>query len=298
MHKQMIRRCIPAAVSALILFSQAQTVFAADNQFYSVNAAEKYVYSQMMQMNPDIEYSIAVKPGQKFDPDEYTSTSIKRLYKLDSGSGSILGDFASCDLYNGDTISVIKFPENGKDVYYFEDKVNYSTTKQKQLKYEAKKKKLLTSLKLKNGTSESTRYQNVSKIYKWITSNVCYDETDQRTTAYDALVHHSATCQGYSALFYDLCRSSNIPCRILIGQTVQGNEKGLHSWNIVKFGKKWYQLDSTWDAANDFYHHEYFLRGSSYFNAEHKLWKRYRTAAFKKKFPIAKSGYKPKGKLK
>lgn len=298
MHKQVIRRCIPAAVSALILLSQAQPVCAAVNQFHSVNEAEKYVYSQMMKMNPDIEYSIAVKSGQNFDPDTYTSTSIKRLYKLDSGSGSVLGDYASCSLYDGDTISVIKFPENGKDVYYFEDKINYTTTKQEQKTYEKKKKELLSSLKLKKGTSEYARYQNVSKIYKWITSNVSYDNTSKMNTAYDALINRCSTCQGYSALFYDLCRSSNIPCRILIGKTIQGKAKGLHEWNMVKFGKKWYQVDSTWDASNGFNQQFYFLRGSSFFSSDHTLWKRYQTKQFKKNFPLAKTDYKPKGKLK
>jgi transglutaminase-like putative cysteine protease len=85
------------------------------------------------------------------------------------------------------------------------------------------------------------------------------DETtaDPKYTAYGALVcnsegkPNSAVCSGYSLAFEHILHQAGIPCGYVAGEVISAeprvNGQLGHAWNIVKIGKKWYEVDVTWD---------------------------------------------------
>ena len=87
-----------------------------------------------------------------------------------------------------------------------------------------------------------------------------------------------AVCEGYSKLFYYLCVSNGIQCRIVDGDYTQpaldaGKQSDPHEWNYVYLDddgdgvREWFQVDTTFSAQRSYkeinmndYH--YFLCGS------------------------------------
>lgn len=151
-------------------------------------------------------------------------------------------------------------------------------------------KKLKTVLKNLNLSGKS-RVAKVKAFQDYITKKVSYDNSLSRFSAYDGLVssEHSTVCQGYANLFYKMCTDSGIPCRIMTGSAPMP-----HAWNLVKIGKKWYHVDITWDdtdVASLPVKYDYFLAGSKSMNKDHTLDSEFRTASFKKKYPINSADY-------
>ena len=70
---------------------------------------------------------------------------------------------------------------------------------------------------------------------------VSYDYTYSKYDAYNALINHTAVCQGYALLIVSDAFRSRLKTRIITG--------GNHAWNIVSIGGLWYNLDATWDAG-------------------------------------------------
>lgn len=281
------------ALAASMLIPSGAYAATNTEPFTNSTSARKYAYHEVMDLTPTFRFAASLSDHDHFQTiDQYTSLC-RSLYQLDNGKSGYRGDFACYDLYHQDTVSYLQV-QNGKNWFcYFEDTICYTVTQSQQKKYRKRKKALLKSLHLSKDKAEKAQYGNVKKIYRWITRNVKYDYSKNKTSAYDALVLRKATCNGYAALFYDLCRDSGIPCRIIIGYT-DTTRDALHAWNIVRIGKKWYNCDSTWDAGSIF--QPYFLSGSKYFCSDHIPWKRYRTKSFKKHFPISKSDYDPDAK--
>ncbi len=91
-------------------------------------------------------------------------------------------------------------------------------------------------------------YQKEKAIHDYVVLNTAYDLSLQNYTAYDALFQHSAVCQGYAMLTYQLLNAAGIP-NILISGTATNSTFGTqsHAWNEVDLNGKWYQLDTTWD---------------------------------------------------
>lgn len=90
-------------------------------------------------------------------------------------------------------------------------------------------------------------HQKIMAIHDWITSNVQYDHTLQRRTAFDGLTYQSTVCSGYASLFWHLCRAAAIPCRIVTGT----GKFEAHAWNMVQLDNYWYHIDSTWSTVED-----------------------------------------------
>lgn len=109
-------------------------------------------------------------------------------------------------------------------------------------------------------------YSRIVYIHDTIAENAEYFPIDDPESylgythyAYGALVEGRAVCQGYSAAFSYVCRSSGIECITVLG-TSRGEK---HSWNKVRCDKKWYNVDLTWDDSvsnfKDNITHEYFM---------------------------------------
>lgn len=124
--------------------------------------------------------------------------------------------------------------------------IKYRTTYEEEKVVESFVKNYVSELKAQN----LTRLQQVRAIHDKICEITDYDDDSYNSeeelalninTAYDAVANGKTMCEGYSALFYRICRAMGIPVR-----TVDSN---VHAWNIVKpvVGKYYYNVDVTWD---------------------------------------------------
>ena len=140
--------------------------------------------------------------------------------------------------------------------------IGYYTTAAQEKEVDKAVKQILSSLKLENDDN----YTKFRKIYDYICKNIKYDRKGFNDTtntychtAHAAITTGSCVCQGYSLLLYRLALEEGIDNRIV----ARFNADGGHSWNIVKLGRKYYQVDPTWDAGRSTY--KYFLKGTDTF---------------------------------
>ncbi|MSC39743.1 hypothetical protein GKE09_09445 [Holdemania massiliensis] len=118
-------------------------------------------------------------------------------------------------------------------------------------------------------------------IYDYVTTNVAYDYTYSKYDAYNALINHSAVCQGYALLMYRMLSAAGLKTRIITG--------GNHAWNIVKIDGQWYNLDSTWDAGSEG-NYRYYLKSDNAFS-DHYRKEKYKTEEFYAQFPMSPISY-------
>jgi len=119
--------------------------------------------------------------------------------------------------------------------------------------------------------------QILYEIYKWICSNITYDEKADSVHIHkpkDILTTRKTTCLGFSILFVYLCKQNSVtlPVDIVAGDTW---EYGYHAWNRVyinpanKYEVKY--IDTTYGSSknqlNPDTNMEYFLfdLGTSHF---------------------------------
>ena len=145
--------------------------------------------------------------------------------------------------------------------------VNYFTTAAQEREMDQEVSRVLSSLNL-NGKIQK---EKIDAIYNYLIRNVKYvsdaelaDESNViKYSSYAALVQHNAVCQGFAGAFYRLCLESGIDSRIVSSDVMN------HAWNIVELDGSYYHLDATWDI-NWPDAPKYYLRGTTYWKAEHK----------------------------
>lgn len=188
--------------------------------------------------------------------------------------------------------------------YVFNGKITYMTTAAQEKQLAAKIKSVMNSLKI---DSMSTEYEIIRAVYDYVTSNVEYDHAmlyeieyyenekmeltnSQLTTfsAYKAMIHGKAICQGYANLMYRMLREAGLSVRF-----IGGTSRGIgHAWNIVRINGKYYNMDSTWDEGADINTYKFFLKGSASGQfPDHTRDDEYRTATFNSKFPMSSVSY-------
>ena len=167
--------------------------------------------------------------------------------------------------------------------------MTYYTSATQEAQLDAAVSNLLSQLNV----SDLSDYGKLKTIYDYITSHVTYDYANLNNdsynlkfTAYAALMHKTAVCQGYALLLYRLALELDVDCRLIAGIGNGGN----HGWNIAKIGEYYYNLDATWDAGRTT--HRYFLVSPGNF-IDHVRWSEYETAAFHKEYPMATTNYVP-----
>ena len=165
--------------------------------------------------------------------------------------------------------------------------VPYYTTAEQEAELDIAVNQILDSLNLYNASD----YDKVKGIYDYLCQNVTYDyaHADDPTytlkhSAYAALVHNTAVCQGYALAFYRLALTLGIDARI-VGGTANG---GAHDWNIVELGGKYFDLDPTWDAGRANY--KYFLKSEEHF-ADHARYDDYLSDRFVTRHPVSSLDY-------
>lgn len=122
------------------------------------------------------------------------------------------------------------------------------------------------------GVKGKSTYKKVKLIHDYIVNNTKYISSGNSHTAYGALLEGKAVCQGYSQLAYKMLTEAGVKCRFISGRANNGKKTEDHAWNLVKIGKKWYYLDTTWDdptGGEDTLRYDYFLKGSRSFERDH-----------------------------
>ncbi|MCI1521082.1 MAG: hypothetical protein LKH51_07275, partial [Eubacterium sp.] len=85
---------IVIVMMSVVLFLMMGTagVYADDNTFSSYSDAEQYIYQNVMEMNPEINYTLKLDSMSDFD--SFSSSSISGLTSLDDGLNTA-GDCAA-----------------------------------------------------------------------------------------------------------------------------------------------------------------------------------------------------------
>ena len=180
----------------------------------------------------------------------------------------------------------ILYTEDEKPVYAGNAQCDRLISKKQEKKYDKKIKKVLKSLKLKNKST----YKKIKTIHDYVIKRVKYKDGKYSHTAYGALMKKKAVCDGYSLLFYDMCRRSGVHCKMILGKARGGKTWENHAWNLVRLKKRWYSLDVTWDDKKPkTKRYNYFLKKCPM--KKHRPQKYYRSKKFKKRFKLAKKDY-------
>lgn len=106
--------------------------------------------------------------------------------------------------------------------------------------------------------STTTRFDTVTLLNQIIGDQAYYDDEAVGKTGVDyahnmkgIFVDGKAVCEGYALAFKYLCDLYGVPCICVVGDAVQGSDRGAHMWNYVKMGSKWYAMDVTWNDSSD-----------------------------------------------
>lgn len=150
----------------------------------------------------------------------------------------------------------------------FTVQIQYRETAQQLAAVNAGVKEVLAALNVKGKTD----YKKVKLIHDYIVNNTRYQYSSNCYTAYGALINGMAVCQGYAQLTYKMLMEAGVKCYVITGKANNGRQTQNHAWNMVKIGKKWYYLDTTWDdptSSTDILRYDYFLVGKNQFEQNH-----------------------------
>lgn len=93
-------------------------------------------------------------------------------------------------------------------------------------------------------------------IHDAINNSCEYDAGAQYSqSAYSALVTHRSVCAGYARAFQYIMQKSGIPCFYCMGSAdgvavaAAGGTETSHSWNIVRTGHTYCNIDCMWDDS-------------------------------------------------
>jgi transglutaminase-like putative cysteine protease len=90
-------------------------------------------------------------------------------------------------------------------------------------------------------------YQQVAMIHAWIHRELRYvrDSSDASTSVMDTLRTKSGVCRDFAHLGIALCRSRNIPARMVVGFLHGLEPMDLHAWFEAYIGDRWHAFDAT-----------------------------------------------------
>jgi transglutaminase-like putative cysteine protease len=102
-------------------------------------------------------------------------------------------------------------------------------------------------------------YAQVEAIRSWIQRHIKYEygTSNASTSAVDTAEKHVGVCRDFAHLGISLCRSLNIPARMVVGYLYQLDPMDLHAWFEAYLGisdgsisaGRWYTFDATQKMA-------------------------------------------------
>ncbi|MDB5869613.1 MAG: transglutaminase domain protein [Polaromonas sp.] len=93
-------------------------------------------------------------------------------------------------------------------------------------------------------------YAQVEKIRAWVHDNIeyRYGVSESTTDALETLEHGAGVCRDFTHVCIGLCRSLQIPARMVAGYLYGLDPMDLHAWFEAFVGGRWYTFDATQDA--------------------------------------------------
>ena len=90
-------------------------------------------------------------------------------------------------------------------------------------------------------------YSQVEAIRGWLFNHIeyCYGTTTQSTTALETANTRIGVCRDFAHLGISLCRSLNIPARMVVGYSYQLVVQDIHAWFEAYIGGRWFVFDGT-----------------------------------------------------
>ncbi len=203
-----------------------------DSKYFvkKLTAEEKYRFVELYEAVSEFRESVAF----------YTPPTDEELTKL-----MILLNYDCPELIqiNGDY-----FPEYGPDDTVTLVKFSYILDKNE---YSSAVKKLSTVLQIiKEKTEGKTDYEKEKIVYDRIFRETEYIEDDKNAgSIYGTLCLHKGRCEGFSKSFEWLTRKIGFECITLMGHQSWSTQAlfASHSWNTIKIGDNWYNVDITCD---------------------------------------------------
>lgn len=92
-------------------------------------------------------------------------------------------------------------------------------------------------------------YDQAEAIRKWIHENIKYQygTSNASTSAVDTANNRIGVCRDFTHLGISLCRSLNIPARMVVGYLYQLDPMDLHAWFEAYVDGRWFTFDATQD---------------------------------------------------
>ncbi|MDB5743368.1 MAG: transglutaminase domain protein [Polaromonas sp.] len=92
-------------------------------------------------------------------------------------------------------------------------------------------------------------YAQVEKIRSWVHENLeyRYNVSSATTDALETLAHGAGVCRDFTHVCIALCRSLQIPARMVVGYLHGLKPMDLHAWFEAFVGGRWYTFDATQD---------------------------------------------------
>jgi transglutaminase-like putative cysteine protease len=90
-------------------------------------------------------------------------------------------------------------------------------------------------------------YPQVQAITRWVHTQFRYEygSTNGSVSACDVIEAKVGVCRDFAHVGIALCRSLNIPARMVVGYLYQLDPMDLHAWFEAYVGGRWYTFDAT-----------------------------------------------------
>ncbi len=90
-------------------------------------------------------------------------------------------------------------------------------------------------------------YDQAEAIRQWIQTHIRYQygTSNASTSAVETVQQRVGVCRDFAHLGIALCRSLNIPARMVVGYLYQLKPMDLHAWFEAFVGERWYAFDAT-----------------------------------------------------
>lgn len=257
------------------------------HEFYAFEYAKDYLKQQLVRRENEITFTVR-QDSRK----DIGKALLEAALEVTEDTPGTQGDYLDLHIeaYKISPYQITAVYNTKRKLQYYEHTITYSiryyTTWDQEKAMNERVSQVLDDLDL----DDLDTYEKIEKIYNYVCKRVSYDyDTSGNTgkfSAYNALVKKKAVCQGYASLIYRMMRQAGVECRV-----IKGTSNGVaHSWNIVRIGQKYYNIDATWDAGSDPDDYKYFLKTEAEFK-DHTREAQYKTASFSAAYPMATESY-------